>query len=144
MNDRLKQLYQKVILQESKTPYHYEKRTGATHIIEANNPVCGDRFTLYLDVEKDIVKAAYFYGHGCAISKASTSILTRHLEGKSLAAAKSLYAQMTRVINPNEDISDLGEDLQAFEAARFFPERSSCATLSWEAMSSDFPNENIS
>lgn len=134
MNDRLKQLYQKVILQESKAPYNYEKKPEATKVIEANNPVCGDRFTLYLEVEDDTIRSAHFYGHGCAISKASTSILTRHLEGKPLSAIPTLSAQMLRVADPQADISDLSEDLQAFEAARFFPDRSSCATLSWEAV----------
>ena len=132
MNDRLKQLYQEVILQHSKQPFQYEKREDADLIIEANNPVCGDRFTLYCDVKDGKIENLSFYGHGCAISKASTSILVKKLMGKSLEEILDYAPVIQQIIDPqNEEIVD-DPELAAFEAARFFPERSTCVTLSWE------------
>jgi len=70
MNDKLKRLYQTVILKHNKAPFHYEKKETATHRLEAYNPLCGDRFDLYLDVKNGIIEAIHFHGYGCAISKA--------------------------------------------------------------------------
>ncbi|HKK76226.1 MAG TPA: SUF system NifU family Fe-S cluster assembly protein [Saprospiraceae bacterium] len=135
MNEKLKQLYQTVILQKSKAPFQYEKRPDATHQIEANNPVCGDRFTLYLDMADGIIQDAAFYGHGCAISKSSASILTENIIGLSKEEALSYSQKMKAIVDPKQALPDESEDLLAFAAARDFPERETCATLAWEKLS---------
>ena len=81
VDEKLKGLYQKVILAKSKAPFQYEKRENVAHQVEANNPVCGDRFTLYLEIEDGLIADAAFYGHGCAISKSSASILIENIIG---------------------------------------------------------------
>ncbi|GAB5551944.1 MAG: SUF system NifU family Fe-S cluster assembly protein [Saprospiraceae bacterium] len=132
MDPKIKQLYQSVILKKSKAPFNFEKRPKAKYKIEANNPVCGDRFTLYLDIEGEQIKDAAFYGHGCAISKSATSILTQNLIGKSLEAAIEYSQLMLNIVDLNQDLKTNDPELLAFAAARDFPERATCASLSWE------------
>ena len=134
MDPKLKQLYQSVILKKSKAPFNFEKRPHADYQIEANNPICGDRFTLFLDVQDDKIVDAAFYGHGCAISKSATSILTEHLIGKSLGEAKVYSSLMSGIVDPDQDLKITDSYLLAFTAARNFPERAACATLSWEKL----------
>lgn len=132
MNEKLKQLYKTVILQKSKAPFQYEKRPEAAHQIEANNRVCGDRFTLYLDIEAGKIVDASFYGHGCAISKSAASILTENIIGLNLEEALTYSQKMKAIVDPSQTLPDEEDDLLAFAAARDFPERETCATLAWE------------
>ena len=90
MDEKLKQLYQGVILKHSQSPINYEKREDADIKIEAYNPLCGDQFKLFLETEGDVVKSIHFHGYGCAISKASTSILVKKVEGKSIDEVQQL------------------------------------------------------
>jgi nitrogen fixation NifU-like protein len=143
MDPKIKQLYQSVILKKSRAPFQFEKRSEADHHIEANNPICGDRFTIFLDLDNGQIKDAAFYGHGCAISKSATSILTENLIGKSLEAAFEYSSLMAMVVDPGQDLSTTDPDLLAFAAARDFPERATCATLAWEK-THDFIAELIS
>ena len=132
MNERLKTLYKSVILKESNTPAHFEKNEAAAFILKAHSPVCGDRFTLYFNLENGLVKDLTFYGHGCAISKASTSIMVQKLVGKTAEEAieilKSFYDHL------ESDVEDSVEEFEAFSAVKSFPERKQCATLSWDEM----------
>lgn len=136
MNDKLKQLYKTVILKHNKTPYHYEKQLSAAHQIEAYNPLCGDQFNLYLDLENGKIREIHFHGYGCAISKASTSVLVKNLENKSIEEALELCGIFKRLTDPSESAPNIivVEELEAFETAKDFPSRLSCATLSWEAI----------
>ena len=131
----LSNLYQKVILQHNENPYHYEKREQADQVIEAYNSLCGDSFKLYLDIEAGKVKAAYFHGYGCAISKSSTSILTKRLEGMALKDIPALCEQFFTYVLPDQSPeAPIDADFQAFEAAKQFSGRLKCATLSWEEL----------
>ena len=130
MDDRLKQLYQDVILVHSKNPFQYEKKEDSSFHLEANNPICGDRFQFYFEVENGKIKDCHFHGHGCAISKAASSILTQNIIGKDLEEVISYCSKMEEVIDPNAEASNPDSELLAFEAARHFPERAACATLS--------------
>lgn len=136
MTEKLKQLYKTVILKHNKAPYHYEKQLSAPHHIAAYNPLCGDQFNLYLNLDNGKIKQIHFHGYGCAISKASTSVLVKNLENKSIEKALELCGVFKQLTDPNEkqpkriDI----EELEAFETAKNFPSRLSCATLSWEAI----------
>lgn len=133
--DKIKQLYQKVILQHDRHPIHFEKRPDAVVKLEAYNPVCGDRFTLYLDIENDIITRASFHGYGCAISKAATSVLVSRMEGCSIVDVQSLCDQYLTLLDPEAPApKDGDEELAAFLGARQFPARRSCASLSWEAL----------
>jgi len=135
MKERLKQLYKSVILAHSKAPYNYEKVDNQEEV-EAYNPLCGDRFILYLDIKDGRIDKLHFHGHGCAISKASTSILVKHLEHKTIAEALALCANFEQITQTNTatPVVILEEDFEAFEAAKDFPGRLKCATLSWEAV----------
>ncbi len=136
MKEKLKQLYKTVILKHNKTPYNYQKNPSAVHQIEAYNPLCGDQFKLYMDVVDGKIVQAHFHGYGCAISKASTSVLVKNLEKKSIEEALELCRIFKQLTDPNEEPTKHIEikEFEAFEAAKDFPSRLSCATLSWEAI----------
>src|SRR5437867_9300505 len=91
MFDDLTDLYQQVILDHSKSPRNFHKLEGANRTAQGDNPLCGDHVTLYLQVDGDVVKDISWQGGGCAISKASASILTTALKGKSKAEVKNLF-----------------------------------------------------
>lgn len=138
MNERLKNLYKTQILTYAKDSTHEGELTGATHALEAYNPMCGDKYTIYLLVKNGTVNDAKFKGYGCAISKASTAILVEKIMGKELSEVEALVSLFLQVINaksphqPEELTSD--EALLAFAATREFPERKKCASLSWDAV----------
>jgi len=134
MNSKLKQLYKTVILKHNKEPFHYEKKTRATHQLEAYNPLCGDRFNLFLEVKNGIIESIHFHGYGCAISKASTSVLAKNLEGKKITTALALCQDFQQVVSPDNTAENEQEEFEAFAAAKDFPGRLTCATLSWEVM----------
>ena len=140
MNDKLKQLYKTVILKHNNTPFHYEKKEGATHQLEAYNPLCGDRFNLFVEIEKGKIESIHFHGYGCAISKASTSVLAKNLEGKTLDQALALCGEFQQVVSPDTRSKNELEEFEAFAAAKDFPGRLTCATLSWEAVKSFLVN----
>jgi len=134
MDDKLKQLYKTVILKHNNQPFHYEKQEGAAHHLDAYNPLCGDRFNLYVDVKDGVIESVYFHGYGCAISKASTSVLAKNLEGKTVEEALVICQTFEEVVSPDSSSENKNEELEAFAAAKDFPGRLQCATLSWEAM----------
>ncbi len=134
MNDKLKQLYKTVILKHNNQPFHYEKKETATHQLEAYNPLCGDRFDLFLEVKGGIIESIHFHGYGCAISKASTSVLAKNLEGKKIATALALCQDFQQVVSPDNEEENKHEEFEAFAAAKDFPGRLTCATLSWEVV----------
>ena len=144
MNEKLKKLYQSVILKHDKSPHNFAERKNATHIMEAFNPICGDRFTLYFEIKNGRICEVSFHGFGCAISKASTSVLTKKIEGKRVREAKKIIEKFMSQFAEgelndnmeselNEHIDD--EEMTAFLAARDFPGRLECATLAWKEMS---------
>ena len=130
LNTKLKQLYQSVILGHNNHPFKFEKNEGAQYQLEAYNALCGDRFTLYFDIEEDKFTNVTFHGFGCAISKASSSVLVKKIENQSIEFAKQISQQFFTMLEKDMEIED--EELEAFSAAKAFPGRSQCATLSWE------------
>jgi len=142
MNERIKGLYQTHILQKSKDETRVGVLDNATHTLEAYNPMCGDQFTVYLHVAQDRVVDALFEGYGCAISKASTAVLADFVIDKSIEEIKDQIKEFFALIDAEservpEDISH-DDQLLAFAAAREFPERKTCASLSWEAFDEAF------
>lgn len=136
MNERLKSLYKTVILEHNKTPFFYEKNENATYVLKAYNQICGDRFELYFDLKEGVIENLTFHGFGCAISKASSSVLTKNLIGKTLEEALLLGQQFLSVTDENSlNVGGkLEEEFEAFSAAKDFPGRLKCATLAWDEM----------
>jgi nitrogen fixation NifU-like protein len=134
MTDELNELYQQVILDHSRKPRHFHVLPEANRMAEGNNPLCGDRYTVYLKLEGDVIRDISFQGSGCAISKASASMMTDELKGKTVADARQYFSQyqnMVRTGNVNEEA--MGK-LCAFAGVHHFPMRVKCAILPWHAM----------
>jgi nitrogen fixation NifU-like protein len=133
----LRDLYQEVILDHNKNPRNFHKMDSASKIIDGQNPLCGDHYTLYILMEDDIVKDVSFEGSGCAISKASASLMSSIIKGKTRAEAEELFQLFHKVvtgeIDPVEHLDELGK-LAAFGGVSEFPARVKCATLAWHTM----------
>ena len=135
MNEQLKNLYKTVILEHNARPFHFEKKESAGHVLEAYNPLCGDRFQLFFEVKNGVVSEVFFHGYGCAISKASTSVLVKNLENQPVERALELCRSFLKMVDPASEVTvEMREEFTAFAAARDFPGRLKCATLSWEEM----------
>ena len=133
----LDELYQSVILDHDRRPRNFREMEGeGCQRAEGHNPLCGDRFTVMLKVENGVIADASFTGAGCAISKASASMMTDTLKGKTVAEANRLFerfhGQLTGVAP--EDGPDLPNKLRVFQGVTAFPMRVKCATLAWHAM----------
>ena len=136
--DDLRELYQQVILDHNKNPKNYGKLECANCSSEGYNPLCGDHINLYLQVENGRIRDVSFEGSGCAISKASASLMTAELKGKSVGEAKHLFEKFQHLVtsgNSEEpDLDGLGK-LAIFAGVREFPLRVKCASLAWHTMS---------
>jgi nitrogen fixation NifU-like protein len=131
MEQELKELYHPLILEHNQNPRHYHKRPEAGVVLDAYNSLCGDKFKLYLDVQEGKVVQATFFGYGCAVSKAATSVLMEKIQGKTTAEILALiqeYFASTKGEEPGT------AEMMAFAAAKKFPGRLKCAVLSWEAL----------
>jgi nitrogen fixation NifU-like protein len=131
----LRELYQEVILDHSRHPRHYGVLEGANHKAEGFNPLCGDKVTVYLQLDADNrVADITFEGKGCAISQASASMMVDMLKGRSHAEAEKLMTGFLHLVK-GEDASDLPEDdreqLEVMGGISEFPMRVKCATLAW-------------
>ncbi len=135
MSTDLKKLYPEIIKLHNESPFHFEKKGNDSDVIKAYNPICGDRFELYVSQGKHKIQL-HFHGFGCAISKAATSVLTKSLEGKTMEEALSLCDNFLSFINKElqDDQLILAADFLAFSGVHDFPERYDCATLSWREM----------
>jgi len=131
----LRELYQELILEHSKAPRNYRALTAADHKAEGYNPLCGDRFTVSVQMEGDSIQDIAFQGSGCAISKASASMMTQSVKGKTKQQAKELFERFHRTVtgNQNPDSADLGK-LTVFAGVSEFPTRVKCATLAWHTL----------
>ena len=134
MFDDLHDLYQQVILDHSKSPRNYRKMDGANRKAEGKNPLCGDQITLYLQLEGDVVKDISFQGSGCAISKASASLLTDSLKGRSKAEVKELFEKVHEMVTTGSVQGESLGKLAVFAGVHKFPARVKCAILAWHAV----------
>lgn len=137
MDNELRDLYQQVILDHNKSPRNFRVIENANHHSEGYNPLCGDRIDIYLDVENGIVVDISFQGKGCAISKASASLMSSMVKGKPVKEAEKLFEKfhdlITGKLGDNPDIEELGK-LAVFAGVRDFPARVKCASLAWHTM----------
>jgi nitrogen fixation NifU-like protein len=134
MTDELSELYQQVILDHSRKPRHFHVLPEANRTAEGNNPLCGDHYTVFLKLEEGVIRDISFQGSGCAISKASASMMADELKGKTVAAARKYFSQYQNMVTTgNMDEEAMGK-LCAFAGVHHFPMRVKCAILPWHAM----------
>jgi len=142
--EELRDLYQEVILDHNKNPRNYHKIEQANRIVDGRNPLCGDHYTIYLALENDKIKDVGFEGAGCAISKASASMMCSVLKGKTKAEAEKLFDLFHKIVTGEVDATEYLEELGklvAFAGVAEFPIRVKCATLAWHAMHSGLKGE---
>lgn len=141
----LRDLYQDVILDHNRRPRNFGELAGANRRAEGHNPLCGDRVTIFLEVEDDRIRDIAFQGSGCAISTASASLMTEALKGRSVAEARQLFHGFHELVTRGtsktpETAEGLGK-LAAFTGVREFPMRVKCATLAWHAFQAALESE---
>jgi nitrogen fixation NifU-like protein len=141
-NADLRDLYQEVILDHNKRPRNFGKLEGANRHAEGHNPLCGDRLTVYLDLEGNTIRDIRFEGSGCAISKASASMMTSEVKGKTVDQAEETFHRFHRMVTEegNVDAETLGK-LAAFSGVREFPVRVKCASLPWHTLDAALKSE---
>jgi nitrogen fixation NifU-like protein len=136
VSSELSDLYQEFVLDHGKRPRNFGPLEGATHKAEGLNPLCGDHFTVYAKVEGGVVREARFEGSGCAISKASASVMTGIVKGKTAEEIDRIFERFHRLVTegPAEgDADDLGK-LAVFGGVHDYPTRVKCASLAWHAL----------
>lgn len=141
MSDHLRELYQEVILDHSRNPKHFGTLAHATHEAKGDNPTCGDRISVQLEIDDGKIQDIAFTGEGCAIAKASGSLMAEAVQGKTVEEVKKLWTDLQLFLEPTPHNSPTDTDttahlgkLAALGGVREFPSRIKCATLSWHAL----------
>jgi nitrogen fixation NifU-like protein len=132
----LKQLYQDVIVDHNRSPRNFGKMEHADRTLEGYNPLCGDRLTLYVKLDKDKINDIRFDGSGCAISVASASLMTEAMKGKTLDQAEAMFKDFHQLLtaeNAGADLDRFGK-LAALAGVRDYPSRIKCASLCWHTL----------
>lgn len=142
----LNDLYQETILEHNKNPRNFREIEGADKTADGNNPLCGDALRVYVDMEGDTVKDVAFKGSGCAISKASASMMTQVVKGKSKKEAEVLFDEFHKMVTGGLDVESeenhLGK-LKIFAGVLEFPARVKCASLSWHTLNAALHGEEV-
>jgi len=131
-------LYQEIILEHNRKPRNFREMPDADRTVEGRNPLCGDALTLWVKLHDDTVADVSFRGQGCAISKASASLMTAAVKGKSRAEAEALFEKFHKLVLgelPEAEHASLGA-LRALAGVAKFPLRVKCASLAWHALHS--------
>jgi nitrogen fixation NifU-like protein len=141
----LRELYQEVILDHGKNPRNHRFPEPHNHEGRGYNPLCGDKITLRLQLDGDVIRDIGFLGQGCAISQASCSTMTEALKGRTLAEAEKLFAKFHAMVTGDgpsaDDFDELGK-LAVFAGVREFPMRVKCATLGWHTLQAALHDES--
>jgi nitrogen fixation NifU-like protein len=145
--NELQELYREVILDHNRQPRNFGELESASRVIEGVNPLCGDKMTLYLKIDGDTVADVSFKGTGCAISVASSSLMTERVKGSSISDALGLFDKVHHMLT--DDASEPSEDMEklaALAGVRDYPSRVKCASLAWHALKAALttPVENVS
>jgi nitrogen fixation protein NifU and related proteins len=136
----LDSLYQEIILEHNRRPRNFRVMEGADRVVEGRNPLCGDALTLWVRFDGDVVVDASFQGSGCAISKASASLMTEAVKGKTRAQAGELFARFHELVTGKLDVESDAEakralgSLRALGGVARFPVRVKCASMAWHAL----------
>jgi nitrogen fixation NifU-like protein len=143
----LRELYQEVILDHNKKPRNFRAMPESSHHAEGHNPLCGDNVTVYLQMNGDVIGDISFQGSGCAISKASASMMTSELKGKTLAEAETLFESFHDLVTGDPttegDAEGMGK-LAVFSGVREYPARIKCASLAWHTLHAAMANPGTS
>ncbi|NLC35890.1 MAG: SUF system NifU family Fe-S cluster assembly protein [Alcaligenaceae bacterium] len=129
----LRELYQEVIFDHNRKPRNFHVLDPCTHQADGHNPLCGDQLTVYARVAGDVVEDVSFIGHGCAISKASASLMTEAVKGMKTGEVENLFRDMHAMLTEAHPDRDLGK-LEVLSGVREFPARVKCATLAWHTL----------
>jgi nitrogen fixation NifU-like protein len=132
----LRELYQQVILDHNKNPRNYHEMADASRKVEGYNPLCGDHYTIFVRLEGETIADVSFTGSGCAISKASASVMSSTVKGKRTEEAEGLFETFHKLVTGDTSglsAADLGR-LAAFSGVSEFPARVKCATLAWHTL----------
>ena len=146
MFEDLRDLYQEVIFDHNRNPRNFRVIDNADRKVEGFNPLCGDRLTLYLKMDGDLIVDASFQGSGCAISTASVSLMTEIVKGKTGQEAEDLFKkfhQMTTGKDQQINLEAVGK-LAVLAGVREYPARVKCATLAWHTLDAALKNEQTS
>ena len=145
MDNELRELYQQVILDHNKSPRNFKKLETANHYAEGYNPLCGDRIDVYIKLDEDKIEDISFMGSGCAISKASASMMSTMVKGKTIEEAEEIFEKFHHLITGKMgeqiDTEQAGK-LAVFAGVREFPSRVKCASLAWHTLISALKEEN--
>ena len=133
----LRELYQSMILDHNKKPRNFARPAGANREAHGHNPLCGDKLEVFAELDEGVLRDVGFQGSGCAISRASASLMTEAVKGKTLAEVERLFEGFHRVVTSDArapvDVSALGK-LEVLAGVREFPMRVKCATLAWHTL----------
>jgi nitrogen fixation NifU-like protein len=132
----LRELYQEVILDHNRKPRNFRRLEDASRTAHGENPLCGDRLTVFLKLEDGVVRDVAFQGSGCAISRAAASLMTTSVIGKAVGDAETLFRRVQAMLTGEGNgvrPGDLGK-LAVFAGVREFPSRVKCATLAWHTL----------
>lgn len=145
MNE-MQELYQEIILDHNKRPRNFGKIEGYTHHAEGNNPLCGDEIEVFVRVKDGVIDDIAFQGEGCAICKASGSLMTSTLKGRTVEEAHREFGIVIEILTGREDseaaLDEVG-DLAALQGVRQFPARIKCATLSWHTLEAALKGKEV-
>jgi nitrogen fixation NifU-like protein len=133
MFEDLNDLYQQVILDHCKKPRNFHEIPAATCSAQGHNPLCGDQLKLFVVMDKDTIREAAFVGSGCCISKASASLLTEAVKGKTKTEVQNIFALVHEMVTTGQVKGDVGK-LAVFAGVHKYPARVKCAILSWHAL----------
>lgn len=137
MTTDLRDLYQEVILDHNKRPRNFRAPADATHTADGFNPLCGDKLTVYIRLEDGVLQDAAFVGAGCAISKASASLMTESVKGKTVAEVEAIFQAFHHMVTSPPDTPSGAEGLgklTVLGGVREFPVRVKCASLAWHTL----------
>jgi nitrogen fixation NifU-like protein len=141
MNE-LQELYREVILDHNRSPRNFGEIENADRVVDGVNPLCGDKLTLYLKLDGDRIEDARFEGTGCAISIASSSLMTERIKGASVDDTLELFQEVHDMLIGTRDPAESMEKLAALAGVREFPSRVKCASLAWHALKSALTGTN--
>jgi nitrogen fixation NifU-like protein len=142
----LRELYQQVILDHNRNPRNFKELPNATRRVEGFNPLCGDHYTVFVQLDGDTIRDVSFIGNGCAISKASASVMSSTVKGKRRAEAATLFDTFHKLVTGGDaglSEAELGR-LAAFSGVSEFPARVKCATLAWHTLRTALEGEKDS
>ncbi len=140
--DEFRELYQQLILDHNQNPRNFRDMPDANHSCEGHNPLCGDEITVYLKVENDVIQDISFTGSGCAISKASASIMTTMLKGQTVTEARNIFNQFHRLVTTGETSDSPIGKLAVLAGVHKFPSRVKCAVLGWHTAMESLKKES--